>query len=148
MASSIPGSVSMRMSMARRDASPGAHHRATTAPAPGGRPPRSPSVHFVYWATIPDPDPTFPPGTTNNQAIRAVGDQGREKGAAIFSRLEGLHYGNGTFYIVSTQGGDAPGGPTSGFGSGFGQVWGYDPATETLTLVVRVAGEGGAGAPR
>jgi secreted PhoX family phosphatase len=94
----------------------------------------------VYWVTIPDPDPTFPPGTTNDQAIRAVGDQGRKKGAAIFSRLEGLHYGDGIFYIVSTQGGDAPGGPGSGFGDGFGQVWAYDPQQETLTLVFESPG--------
>jgi uncharacterized protein len=96
----------------------------------------------VSWVEIRDPDPTFKRGTTNDEAISAVGDQGRKRGAAIFSRLEGLHFGDGTFYIVSTQGGDAPdGGPTGGFGDGYGQVWGYEPATETLTLLFESPGK-------
>ena len=57
-------------------------------------------------STIDDPDPTFAAGTTNNQAIVAVGDQGRAKGAATFSRLEGIFYDSGKVYLVSTQGGD------------------------------------------
>jgi secreted PhoX family phosphatase len=94
----------------------------------------------VHWVRIDDPDPTFPPGTTNDQALVAVSNQGLAKGAAIFSRLEGIHFGGGIVYIVSTQGGDAPGGPGSGFGDGFGQVWAYDPAEETLTLVFESPG--------
>ncbi len=57
------------------------------------------------WVTIADPDPTFPAGTTNNQALVAVGDQGRVQGAARFARLEGAYHDNGTVYFVSTQGG-------------------------------------------
>ncbi|HEX2031676.1 MAG TPA: alkaline phosphatase PhoX [Actinomycetota bacterium] len=94
----------------------------------------------VTWVRIDDPDPEFRGTPSNDEAIQAVSRQGLDKGAAIFSRLEGLHYGDGTFYIVSTQGGDAPGGPGSGFGDGFGQVWAYRPADETLTLVFESPG--------
>jgi secreted PhoX family phosphatase len=91
----------------------------------------------VEWVTIDEPDTTFPAGTTNDQALVFVGDQGRAKGAAIFSRLEGIIYGDGKIYIVSTQGGDTPAGepPPSGHGDGFGQLWVYDPWREKLTLL-------------
>lgn len=89
------------------------------------------------WVVIDDPDPTFEEGTTNNEAISAVGDQGRAKGAATFSRLEGIFYSDGKVYLVSTQGGDTPPGesPPRGYGDGFGQIWEYDTAASTLTLL-------------
>jgi secreted PhoX family phosphatase len=91
------------------------------------------------WVEIDDPDPTFAPGTTNDQAIQAVGNQGRAKGAALFSRLEGCWHRNGIVYFTSTQGG-----PTdyvgSGYGMGRGQVWAYEPASDTLTLVFESPG--------
>jgi secreted PhoX family phosphatase len=98
-------------------------------------------VYDVEWVVIGDPDPTFAPGTTNDEAIRAVGDQGRAQGAAIFSRLEGAYYADGTVYFVSTQGGGqvpdpAPPLPApNGFGEGSGQVWAYDIAAAQLWLV-------------
>jgi secreted PhoX family phosphatase len=99
---------------------------------------QTPGVTYgVEWVTIDEPDTTFPAGTTNNQAIVFVGDQGRAKGGAIFSRLEGIFFDSGKVYLVSTQGGDTPAGepPPSGFGDGFGQVWVYDTVQETLTLL-------------
>ncbi|HZG95328.1 MAG TPA: alkaline phosphatase PhoX [Mycobacteriales bacterium] len=91
------------------------------------------------WVRIADPDPTMPAGTTNDQAIVAVGNQGRAQGAAWFSRLEGVIYSRGKHYFTSTQGGAAvppPGqNPPAGFGDGYGQVWAYDPKRETLTMV-------------
>jgi len=98
----------------------------------------------VEWVDIADPDPTFPytPGqtapTTNDQAIVYVGDQGREQGAAHFSRLEGQIYDNGVIYFTSTQGGGpAMSGPDSvgGYGKGFGQVWAYHCRSQKLQLV-------------
>jgi secreted PhoX family phosphatase len=84
-------------------------------------------------------DTTFPEGTTNNQALVFVGDQGRAKGGAIFSRLEGIFADSGKIYLVSTQGGDTPNGETLpagyGYGDGFGQLWVYDTQAETLTLL-------------
>ncbi|HET8951446.1 MAG TPA: alkaline phosphatase PhoX [Solirubrobacteraceae bacterium] len=99
---------------------------------------QTPGVTYgVEWVKIDDPDPTFAPGTTNNQAIVAVGDQGRAKGAATFSRLEGIFYDSGKIYLVSTQGGDTPAGepPPAGYGDGFGQLWVYDTRRSTLTLL-------------
>ena len=46
------------------------------------------SSYAVEWVDIDEPDPDVD-RFTNDEAIVAVGDQGREKGAAIFSRLEG-----------------------------------------------------------
>jgi secreted PhoX family phosphatase len=94
----------------------------------------------VDWVTIDDPDPTFAPGTTNNQAIVAVSNQGLAQGAAKFSRLEGAYFDAGTVYFVSTQGGGAPNDPTQpvsggAFGTGRGQVWAYDIAASQLRLV-------------
>lgn len=51
--------------------------------------------------------------------------EGQSKGAATFSRGEGAWYGNGLIYFVCTNGGNR----------GRGQVFAYDPAAETLTLV-------------
>jgi secreted PhoX family phosphatase len=99
---------------------------------------QTPGVTYgVEWVTIDEPDTTFPPGTTNDQAIVFVGNQGRAKGAASFSRLEGIFYDEGKVYLVSTQGGDTPVGepPPSGYGDGFGQLWVYDIDEETLTML-------------
>jgi hypothetical protein len=96
-------------------------------------------VYDVEWVPIADPDPTFAPGTTNDQAIRAVGDQGRVLGAAWFSRCEGQVYDDGVVYFTATQGGgpaETEAGPHgSGFGNGTGQVWAYDTRAQTLTCV-------------
>ncbi len=80
------------------------------------------------------------PTTTNDEAIVAVGNQGRERGAAHFSRLEGSVYDAGKVYFVSTQGGAGNPAVSSGFGSGRGQVWAYDDVASTLTLVYESPG--------
>ncbi len=106
---------------------------------------QTPGVTYgVEWVTIDEPDTTFAPGTTNDQAIVFVGDQGRAKGAAIFSRLEGIFFDSGKVYLVSTQGGDTPQGETApaGFGDGFGQLWVYDTQQETITLLFESPGPG------
>jgi hypothetical protein len=74
----------------------------------------------VVWIPIDDPDPDIEGGATQ------VAAQGIAGGAAMFNRLEGIWYDahTGTFFFTSTSGGDA----------GFGQVWQYDPVTETLRL--------------
>lgn len=64
----------------------------------------------VEWVDIPDPDP-------DSGDTLAVFNQGRERGGAVFARLEGAWYGNGSIYVNSTSGGDA----------GLGQVWEYIP---------------------
>lgn len=92
----------------------------------------------VSWVDIDDADPTFAPGTSNDIAIQHVGSQGRWKGAAWFSRLEGAVYHAGSVYFVSTQGGATPReGPSAegGFGKGRGQIWQFNIAKQTLRLV-------------
>jgi uncharacterized protein len=67
------------------------------------------------WVRITQPDP----------AADTVRVEGRSAGAARFSRGEGAWYGNGFIYFVATNGGEL----------GRGQIWAYDPAASTLTLV-------------
>jgi uncharacterized repeat protein (TIGR03803 family) len=74
----------------------------------------------VEWVTIDNPDPV------DNVLANSTRGQGRAKGAARFRRGEGAWYGDGKVYFVSTSGGNASA----------GQVFAYDPAAETLTLVV------------
>ncbi|MET9337342.1 alkaline phosphatase PhoX [Nonomuraea sp. NPDC003804] len=96
----------------------------------------------VTWVDIDDPDPTFTGRPANDTAIQAVGRQGRDKGAAIFSRLEGAIHHHGVVYFVSTQGGATASGdtPPSGFGKGRGQVWAYETWSRRLRLVYESPG--------
>ncbi|ASU78413.1 DUF839 domain-containing protein [Actinopolyspora erythraea] len=64
----------------------------------------------VEWVDIADPDP-------DSDDSLAVFYQGREQGGAVFARLEGAWFGDGSVFINSTSGGDA----------GLGQVWQYRP---------------------
>lgn len=89
----------------------------------------------VEWVDIEDPDPAFPQGIANDPAARMVYLEGESKGAAGFSRLEGIDYFNRQIFFVSTQGGGPPFAPKSGYGQGWGQVWVYDIRSETLTLL-------------
>lgn len=104
------------------------------------------ATYDVEWVDIPNPDPTFPytpgvpPQTTNDQALVAVGDQGRAQGAALFSRLEGQVYDNNVIYFTSTQGGgpaedDTDDDNANGFGRGNGQVWAYHCRAQKLQVL-------------
>jgi secreted PhoX family phosphatase len=64
----------------------------------------------VTWVDIEDPDPA----NAETDSL-AVYKQGAAKGGAVFTRLEGAWYGNGSIYFISTNGGQA----------GAGQVWQY-----------------------
>jgi secreted PhoX family phosphatase len=66
----------------------------------------------VEWVRIEEPDPVS--ASTDPSAVFR---EGVSKGAAIFHRLEGCWYGDGTIYFDATAGGDA----------GAGQVWQYRP---------------------
>lgn len=76
------------------------------------------------WATIENPDPA-----EADVDSRAVFKQGAEKGATVFSRLEGCFAdAKGRIYFISTDGGNIKG----------GQIWKYEPTgrdTGVLTLV-------------
>ncbi len=107
------------------------------------------TTYDVEWVDIPEPDVEYDytPGQTaptpNDTAIVHVGSQGRTRGAAGFSRLEGQAYDHGVVYFTSTQGGGpAETGPDtrSGYGSGSGQVWAYDIKRRKLTCVFQSPG--------
>lgn len=102
------------------------------------------ATYEVEWVRIDEPDFEFAhaPGaqapTPNDAAIVYVGDQGRARGAAYFSRLEGQVHERGVVYFTSTQGGGAAEDGVhdpAGYGNGFGQVWAYDTRRKTLTCV-------------
>lgn len=73
----------------------------------------------VVWVTIDVADPAVPAGAT------AVFAQGFAKGGAAFARLEGAWYGRGRIFFSSTNGGN----------TGQGQIWEYEPSSDTLRLV-------------
>ena len=103
------------------------------------------TTYRVGWIEIEDPDPTFAPGLSNDEAARVVYQEGESKGAARFSRLEGMSHFGGNIFFVSTEGGgpfdsDPPPNSSAGFGGGYGQVWMYDTSAETLTLVFESPG--------
>lgn len=93
----------------------------------------------IEWVTIDDPDPTFEGVPSNNDAIRNVSLQGFAKNGAKFARPEGIWFADGVVWFTCTRGGSSTAGlneaPEGEYGDGRGQVWRYDPATETLTLV-------------
>jgi uncharacterized protein len=80
----------------------------------------------VEWVTITNPDPIPPSVVVSGQTLSAVFVEGLAAGGARFRRLEGCWYGSGQIFFISTNGGDM----------GFGQVWVYNPAAETITLIV------------
>ncbi|GAA5070979.1 hypothetical protein HNP84_009170 [Thermocatellispora tengchongensis] len=101
------------------------------------------AAYETAWVDIDDPDPAFTGTPANDTASRAVSRQGLEKGAAIFSRLEGAVHHHGTVYFTSTQGGATAKGedpPSGGFGRGRGQVWAYDTWNGMLRLVYESPG--------
>ncbi|MFI7417739.1 PhoX family protein [Nonomuraea sp. NPDC049684] len=93
--------------------------------------------YATRWVDIDEPDPRFTGRPPYEEAVQAVGRQGRAGGAAIFARLEGAVFHQGVVYFVSTQGGaTAPGDrPPPGFGDGRGQVWAYETWSGRLRLV-------------
>lgn len=70
------------------------------------------------WVPIANPDPAN--ASTDPWAVFR---QGWEQGAAVFNRLEGAWYGDGSVFFISTNGGD----PRPGGDPGLGQVWQYTP---------------------
>jgi hypothetical protein len=79
----------------------------------------------VEWVTIDDPDPVSDSAPTGTRF------QGKAKGAATFTRGEGIWFGNNELYFTATDGGPFR----------LGQVWRYVPGQSaqdggTLTLFV------------
>jgi secreted PhoX family phosphatase len=91
----------------------------------GGQP--AGSEFPVEWVDIEDPTRPHAPGTSDTLGVFS---QGRERGGAIFARLEGCVAGDGGIVFTSTTGGAARA----------GQVWAYDPARDTLRLLYESPG--------
>ncbi|RCJ17557.1 phosphatase [Nostoc sp. ATCC 43529] len=83
----------------------------------------------VSWVKIGNVDPG-----ANETPVRT---QAQNNGAAIFSRGEGCWYGNGLVYFTCTNGGNAR----------QGQIFAYNPTTDTITLVVESTGSEELNAP-
>jgi uncharacterized protein len=102
------------------------------------------ATYDVTWVDIDQPDVEFTSPTSNNDAINFVGNQGREQGAAWFSRIEGCVYDNGVVYFCCTQGGgpaETSFGPIAdGFGNGSGQIWAYRIDEQVLQLIFESPG--------
>jgi secreted PhoX family phosphatase len=75
----------------------------------------------VEWVTIDDPNPAG----DSADSPGAVGEQARARGAAIFDREEGIWVGGDKVYFDCTEGGRAD----------LGQVYEFDPGSETITLI-------------
>lgn len=75
----------------------------------------------VRWVTIEKPDPDLDTGDLSTF------QQGLAGGGANFRRLEGCWYGASSIFFVSTTGGPA--------GVGEGQLYEYNPKTETLSII-------------
>ncbi|WP_026224955.1 PhoX family protein [Methyloversatilis thermotolerans] len=77
----------------------------------------------AQWVDIEDPTRAFVENNTNFYGgVRA---QGFAQGATSIRRGEGCWYGNGQIFLCSTNGGAAS----------RGQIFAFDPRTQTLTLV-------------
>jgi len=95
----------------------------------------------VTWVDIKDVDPVLVSGEDPN----GVFFQGLAGGGAVFNRLEGCWYDEGSIYFVSTSGGDVENGDVNsdGYREGFGQVWEYRPSARnggTLELIFESPG--------
>ncbi len=92
----------------------------------------------VRWIDIDEPDPEY----DNEDDPRGTFQQGRRAGAALFNRLEGCWYADGSVFFVSTSGGDAKSGDenTDGYREGYGQVWEYRVRSRKLVLVYESPG--------
>jgi uncharacterized protein len=87
----------------------------------------------VRWIDIEEPDPEY----DNDDDPRGTFQQGWRAGAAMFNRLEGCWYADGSIYFVSTSGGDAKSGDVNApdsYREGYGQVWEYRIRKRQLIL--------------
>jgi uncharacterized protein len=94
----------------------------------------------VEWVDIDDPDPSYSSISDPDSTFL----QGYAQGGALFNRLEGCFYDDGSVFFISTSGGDAKSGDVNSddYEEGFGQVWEYRPhrGGGILTLIYESPG--------
>lgn len=83
--------------------------------------PRVGKPYKVEWVTIDEPNP----GDDTDSTPLAVGEQATAKGAAIFDREEGIWVRGDRIYFGCTEGGT----------DDLGQVYEFDPRSQTITLI-------------
>lgn len=86
--------------------------------------------HPVHWVTISDPTRAHSPEDPGD--CLGVFQQGQALGAAIFARLEGIAYCNGSMVFSATAGGPGM----------CGQIYRLDLEARTLTLIFESPGHG------
>lgn len=84
----------------------------------------------VEWLTVPEPVPADRDHPDLAARRMEVFGRGLERGAAVFDRLEGCWFGEGSVFFHDTSGG----------AKGLGQVWQYLPGTDELVLVFESPG--------
>ncbi len=89
--------------------------------------PRVGKPHKVEWVTIEEPNPV---DDTDSTPL-AVGEQAKARGAAIFDREEGIWVRGNRVYFDCTEGGEAD----------LGQVYEFDPRSQTITLIYESTNE-------
>ena len=89
--------------------------------------PRVGKPHKVEWVTIEEPNPV---DDTDSTPL-AVGEQAKAQGAAIFDREEGIWVRGNRVYFDCTEGGEAD----------LGQVYEFDPRSQTITLIYESTNE-------
>lgn len=81
----------------------------------------------VEWVDIRKPDTAHQRRTTNSMGVFM---QGYNDGGAVFRRGEGCIFAHGKVIFACTTGG----------ASGLGQIWAYDPKTESLEVILESPG--------
>ncbi len=81
----------------------------------------------VSWVDIDDPLRPHAPGTTDTLGVFS---QGRQRGGAVFARLEGCWWERDRVWFTATSGGAARA----------GQIWAYHPKRDELRLVYESPG--------
>ena len=76
----------------------------------------------VKWHRIDNPTLAHTPGTNDKLGVYK---QGKAKGGSTFARLEGCWFGNDVVYFDATSGGAAKA----------GQIWQFDPRSQTVRLL-------------
>lgn len=104
----------------------------------GARLTRGATFHAA-WVPITQPDPASGNSTVFNEGFAG--------GGALFNRLEGCWYGDGSVFFTSTSGGNPKNGDVNtvdqtgrAYPEGYGQVWEYRPRDGRLTLVFESPG--------
>jgi hypothetical protein len=98
-------------------------------------------TYDVAWIDIENPNPTYPTGTPNDPASRVVYQEGESKGAAQFSRLEGIDYWGASTSPRPRAAARSPAGTAARASARASGRWVYDTRDETISLLFESPGK-------